>query len=42
MKCLENDKSPGNDALTKEFCVSFWDIKATFISSIRQSKGKKE
>ena len=43
MKCMENDKSPGNDGLTKEFCVSFWDdIKATFISSIRQSKGKKE
>ena len=43
MKCMENDKSPGNDGLTKEFCESFWDdIKTTFISSIRQSKGKKE
>ena len=29
---MKNDKSPGNDGLTKEFYVTFWDdIKATFI-----------
>ena len=39
---MENDKSCGNDSLTKEFYVIFWDdIKATFVSSIRQAKEKK-
>ena len=43
MKIMENDKSPGNDGLTKEFYVTFWDdIKATFISSLKQAKEKKE
>ena len=43
MKSIDNDKSPGNDDLTKEFYVTFWDdIKATFISSIRQAKERKE
>ena len=43
MKSMENDKSPGNDGLTKEFYVTFWDdIKATFICSLKQAKeGKK-
>ena len=32
MKNMENDKSPGNDGLTKEFYVTLWDdIKATFL-----------
>ena len=40
---MENDKSPGNDGLTKEFYVTFWDdIKATFISSLKQAKERKE
>ena len=40
---MENDKSPGNGSLTKEFYVTFWDdIKATFISSLKQAKERKE
>ena len=40
---MENDKSPGNGSLTKEFYVTFWDdIKATFISSLKQAKDRKE
>ena len=43
MKSIENDNSPGNDGLTKEFYVTFWeDIKATFISSLEQAKDRKE
>ena len=43
MKSMENDKSPGNDGLTKEFYVTFWDdIKVTFISSLKQAKERKE
>ena len=42
-KSMKNDKSPVNDVLTKEFYVTFWDdIKATFISSLRRAKEKKE
>ena len=40
---MKNDKSPGNDGLTKEFYISFWaNIKATFISSLKQAKERKE
>ena len=40
---MENDKSPGNDGLTKGFYVtSCDDIKATFISSLKQTKERKE
>ena len=35
MKSMGNDKSPGNDGLTKEFYVTFWDDKGTFFSSIK-------
>ena len=43
MKSMENDKSPGNDGLTKEFCIIFGDdIKEIFISSIKQAKEIKE
>ena len=42
MKSMENDKSPGNDGLTKEFNVTFWDgIKATFISSLKQANERR-
>ena len=43
MKSMENDKPARNDGLTKEFYVTFWnDIKATFISSLKQGKERKE
>ena len=43
MKSMKNDKSQGNDGLTKEFYVTFWDdIEATFVSSLKQAKERKE
>ena len=43
LKSMENDKSPGNDGLSKEFHETFWtDIKTFFISSIKKSKEIKE
>ena len=40
---MKNDKPAGNDGLTKEFYVTFWnDIKATFVSSLKQGKERKE
>ena len=36
---MENNKSPGNDGLTKEFFVTFWsELKDTFILSLKESK----
>ena len=43
MKNMKNDKSPGNDGLTKEVYVTFWnDIKAIFVSSLKPAKERKE
>ena len=43
LKNMPNNKSPGNDGLTKEFFRSFWDdIKDIYISSIRTAGIKKE
>ena len=43
IKGLKNDKSPGNDDLSKELYETFWDnFKETFISSIKQAEEKKE
>ena len=40
---MENYKSLGNDGLTKEFFVSFWeDMKDIFLNSCRTAKLKKE
>ena len=36
---MENNKSPGNDGLTKEFHCTFWnETKNIFINSLRESK----
>ena len=42
MKSMENDKSLGNNGLTKELYVTWDDIKATFISFLKQAKERKE
>ena len=35
---MDNDKSPGNDDITKEFYIKFWDVvKEPLCASIRQS-----
>ena len=40
---MQNNKSHGNDGLTKEFFVTFWeDIKDAFLNSCRTAKLKKE
>ena len=34
---MDNDKSPGNDDITKEFYIQFWDfIKEPLCTSIQQ------
>ena len=39
---MQNNKSPGNDGLTKEFFVTFWeDIKAFFLNSCRKQNLKR-
>ena len=39
MKSFENNQSPGNDGLAKEFYYTFWDdIKDTFMKSLKESK----
>ena len=40
---IQNNKSPGNDELTKEFFVTFWkDIKDGFLNSCHTANFKKE
>ena len=40
---MPNDKSPGNDSLTKEFFETFWpEVKKTFLSCDSHSCEKGE
>ena len=35
---MDNDKSPGDDGITKEFYIKFWDVvKKPLCASIQQS-----
>ena len=39
LKSIPDDKTPGNDDLSKEFYETFWeDIKDVFINSLKQAK----
>ena len=42
MKGIRNNKSPGNDVLTKEFYETFWDeLEDSFINLIKLAYQKK-
>ena len=39
LKSMQNDKSPGNDGLTKEFYETFWnELKEIFVDSVLETK----
>ena len=41
LKSMQNDKSPGNDGLTKEFYETFWnELKEIFVDSVLEAKEK--
>ena len=42
LKSMQNNKSPGNNGVTKEFYQSFWeDIKLPFQNSVREAQQSK-
>ena len=39
LRSMQNDKSPVNDGLTKEFYETFWDeLKKIFVNSVKEAK----
>ena len=41
LKSMQNNKTPGNDGLMKEFYETFWnEIKYVFLKSLKQAKEK--
>ena len=43
LKSMKNNKSPGNDGLTKEFYETFWnEIENPFMNSIMEAREKKK
>ena len=41
LKSKQNDKSPGNNGLTKEIYETFWnELKGSFIYSVSETKNK--
>ena len=41
LKCMQSNKMPGNDGLTKEFYETFWnERKYVFLKSLKQAKEK--
>ena len=43
LKSMQNNKSPRNDGLTKEFYEKFWnEIKNLFMNSIMEAREKKK
>ena len=39
---MQNDKSPGNDRLTKEFYETFWNnLKEIFVNYVSETKEKR-
>ena len=42
LKSMQNNKTPGNDGLTKEFYETFWnEIKNPFVNSIMKAREKR-
>ena len=43
LKSMQNNKSPGNEGLTKELYKTFWNaIKHPFMNSIMETREKKK